>query len=142
MGVRASPGSHRLVKLNFDLSMKLLIALVLLNIGIVAWEKYKPIPNPEQEQFETYVSKATYYSKVTGVPVEILIFLKIDTLEKLKTLIKHYPHLRGTTLNTWIDGISPRLGWRERLTIKKYEQWNKNRRKQTNQKSKITKNRN
>ena len=86
MGVRASPGSHRLVKLNFDLSMKLLIALVLLNIGIVAWEKYKPIPNPEQEQFETYVSKATYYSKETGVPVEILIFLK--TKKNLFKLIK------------------------------------------------------
>lgn len=109
--------------------MKLLIALVFLNIGIVAWEVYKPIPNPEQEQFEMYVSKATYYSKETGVPVEILIFLKIDTLEKLKTLIKHYPNLRGTTLKTWVDNISPRLGWREILTIKKYEQWNKNRRK-------------
>lgn len=101
--------------------MKLILFLLSCNIFIYCYVAYFPIPDLDKQQWEKYHEKAEIYSAKLNVPVEILVYYRIDTAEKAVTLAKYKNNLRGKSLNIWIKNMD--LNWGEVRQINKFNLW-------------------
>lgn len=101
--------------------MRILLILLFCNICIYCYEAYFPIPDLDKQQWEKYHKKAEIYSAKLQIPIEIMVYYRIDTAEKAVALAKHKNQLRGKPLDIWIKHMD--LNWGEIRQLNKFKLW-------------------
>lgn len=81
--------------------MKIMLGILLI-LGIYGWERFRPVPDFDREQFEEYRIK-TEKLKQSGIPQSVLIYYQIESVHALRNM-KKPPS--PTELKSWINFVN------------------------------------